>query len=168
MRGDNIIYHATSQCFNKFDDSKIKDGARGIYGWGFYFTNSIWKALDYGEYVISIDKSGLNILDADADITEDVLKKYSNIIKSSGASENEKMYYDNFIYMLKKYIGRDFDMARKEVLGKFRHNANKLYSMFFKELGYDGFKRGYEYVIFNFDKIKILECVSSEDYRKHN
>lgn len=166
MRGDDILYHASNQCFNKFDDSKIVDGARGIYGWGFYFTDSIWKALDYGRFVISIDKSELNIKDSDADITEDILKDYSKIIKLSDASEDEKMYYDNFIYMLKKYIGRDFDMARKEVLGKFRYDANKLYSMFFKKLGYDGFKRGYEYVIFNFDKIKILECVPSQDYKK--
>ena len=58
------LIHCTSAVFDSFDSSFIKGGMRAKEGYGFYFTDMPYKALDYGSLFKVIKKDDFNFLDS--------------------------------------------------------------------------------------------------------
>lgn len=58
-----LIAHNSDSVITKFDPSKIKNGIRGRYGFGFYFS-SLFKNYDYGPASTFINAEPLNLLNA--------------------------------------------------------------------------------------------------------
>lgn len=68
-------------------------------------------------------------------------------------------YEDEIISEMKKNIGEELNNFRQYFIRP-RNDKDKAFSLFFKKCGYDGFNfRNYEYVIFNPDKLNILEVI---------
>jgi hypothetical protein len=150
LKGDNIVYHAGDTRITKLDPSYIKGGARAIYGWGIYFTESIYKALDYGGEITYLDISNLNILDTRDAVDEDFINKITNLAKNTKSFAAE-MFYGNIANHLKEQMGKDIDTARKNISDKHRWDISEDWSKMLVNLGYDVMKNGYEYVVINFD-----------------
>ena len=148
-----LLMHGGPEKITKLDSSKIQGGVRGIYGYGVYFTDSIYKAKDYGPVITYLDPSELSILDTDKSLTEEFVKSILDLSKDNDTGQLDKYaFYGSFAHNLKNEIGKELDVARKNMLSKYSHSQEKLWATMLIDLGYDITKNGYEYVVFNFDK----------------
>lgn len=147
---DNILYHAGEAKITKLDPSKIAGGARGVYGWGIYFTDSIHKANDYGGVLTLMDKSKLKILDTRQVVNQDFINKILQLERSESDSMLSA-FYGVIASKLKEQLGKTIDDARKNISDSFRWDISQRWSEMIKELEFDAMKNGYEYVIINFD-----------------
>jgi hypothetical protein len=147
----NLLYHGGTEQIRELKPDAIQGGFRGIYGWGVYFSDYIYKAKDYGPVLTYMDKSKLNILDTREPVDETLV----NSVKKLSSDESDVMlsaYYSIISNKLKEQLGKDIDTARKNISVDFRWDISKVWSETFQKLGYDAFKNGYEYVIFNYPK----------------
>lgn len=58
------IFHGSDKSFDTFDSSIIRGGSRGREGYGAYFTNSAYKAEEYGNNFVILSTKGINIVDS--------------------------------------------------------------------------------------------------------
>lgn len=65
---DGYLIHCTNAIFNDFNSDFIKGGMRAKEGYGFYFTDMPYKALDYGEIFKLIKKDDFNFLNSSDNI----------------------------------------------------------------------------------------------------
>ena len=143
------LYHASDSCVETFDLDKVKGGVRAIYGYGIYFTSIIHKAKDYGDHVTVIDGTNLNFIDVKHnEVTEALIQQL------------DSDRYSFFVKQLNGLIGTPIDEARKIVLGSLSKDYSQEWSSLFLDSGYDGFDYGgYEYVVFNTEKINVIDCI---------
>lgn len=73
-------------------------------------------------------------------------------------------YIDNFI---SKNKDLDFESINKRIASSSVRDLQKEISMYYAKLGYDGFIGGYEYVIFNYDKLnnKLVKDLKTFVYK---
>lgn len=64
------IFHGSDKSFDSFDSSMIKGGSRGREGYGAYFTNSAYKAEEYGNNFVILSTKGMNIVDSEKTFNE--------------------------------------------------------------------------------------------------
>lgn len=172
------IVHGTNQMYDAFDKAKIKGSTRGIYGFGAYFTDTPYKALEYGNEIYLTKKDLYNFLDLDSkDINipfgelevelqkaEDGLDNarnnreydyYESLIDEIKSKINlgfrEKEVYSLFNYQLYKGEYRTLENVLKYVLNNLPSDYAESVSSFLIKCGYDGVKCENQYVIFNFD-----------------
>jgi hypothetical protein len=145
-----LLMHGGSSVITSFDSSKIQGGARASLGYGVYFSDSIYKAKDYGPVITYLDPSKLNILDINESVTEEFVQSIRNLAnKQDGMIEG---LYNVYADKLEKQKGKELEGAIKTLQNEFRHNQEKNWAVMLIRLGYDAVKSGYEYVIFNFPK----------------
>lgn len=170
-----LIIHAGDTKIDKLDLSKVKGGARGIYGKGIYFTDSPYKAADYGGEFTYLDKSKLSIIDTKETINQDFVKSIKDVAKKfERAGDIEKSFaYNLFAEKLQAEINgeRSIDDAWKNVRDRFAVDKTNTWNSLLKDLGYDTIKNGYEYVVFDADKgnaalVKDANSYISEAYYK--
>ena len=148
-----LLMHGGPEKITKLDSSKIQGGVRGSYGYGIYFTDSIYKAKDYGPVLTYLDPSELNILDTRDKLTNDFVQKIKDLSNSLPSTESiASAIYSSFAHNLKDNVGKDIDDAAKNMFGKYKHSQEKNWARMLVDLGYDATKNGYEYVVINFDK----------------
>lgn len=95
-----MVYHGTDILFDKFDDSKMKDGWLGK---GFYFTPDIKKAKKFGKYVkkcyLKINNPFIVKGQSPSDAYTEIKKLYKGYILSDDLSSILKMNkYDSVIF----------------------------------------------------------------------
>ena len=133
-----IVYHGTNKLFDKFDKSKVVDGN---YSDGFYFTNKIEKAKEYGSVVLKCNIFGNNVLVIDNETKTD--KFINDVFKIT------KIKYDN---------------NRKAWYGIRRELKSNDFKNLLENMGYDLIiaKTHYqiEYVLFNNKNINIIGVIS--------
>lgn len=175
------LVHGTNEDFDKFDTSKIKGGTRGEYGYGMYFTNTAYKALEYGNTIYLTKENIYNFLDLttrDMSFINqiDEIKQEIRSLKDAlynVRNNREYEYYNNAIEELKsklpfltlnedivlmkfkecmnEYPNTSLENIYKAVRGNLPGGYDKFMSSLLLKFGYDGVKCHNQYVIFNFD-----------------
>lgn len=173
------LVHGTTEQFDKFDTSKIKGSTRAEYGYGMYFTDESYKALEYGNEIYLTKKDLYNFLDLETSnyyifnmfdkIKEEIYN--ANEMLYNVRTNREYDYYENLINELKSKINlndyeqivlsdfkkcfnnnpRNLEQAFKYVRNNLPPHFDKYISSLLLKSGYDGVKCGNQYVIFNFD-----------------
>lgn len=145
-----LLMHGGSSVITQFDPSKIQGGARASLGYGVYFSDSIYKAKDYGPVITYLDPSKLNILDINDPVTDKFVQSVRDLAsKQDGMAEG---LYNMYADKLEKQKGKELETAIKTLQNEFRYNQEKNWAVMLIRLGYDAVKSGYEYSIFNFPK----------------
>lgn len=177
------LIHGTNDDFIDFDVEKIKGGLRSEYGYGMYFSDEAYKALEYGTMIYLTKKKIYNLLDLtkiydislfdeiekNAQELKDVEEKqlnsrnnreydyYSNLIGElkgrANLTDEEDVIYHLFVKVMKNEKTMSFEQVFKTVRGNLPSSFEKYISSLFLKLGYDGFKCNNQYVIFNFEKL---------------
>ncbi len=138
FKNEIVVYHGTDVLFKKFDKTKATDGN---YSDGFYFTNKIEKAKEYGKVILKCRLFGDNILIIDNDTT--TLKFINDVFSITGIK------YDN---------------NRKAWFGLKRELVSDNYKNILEEMGYDLIIANTiyqtEYVVFNNKNVDIISVLS--------
>jgi hypothetical protein len=145
-KGKLILSHGGDVKIEKFDESKIKGGARGELGKGFYFSEDT-KYKDYGKETTSIDASSLNLIDQNAKVPSDLIERLlewnNNLPESSfglGKKEISKDYIDTVKRVIKEKPSYSFDDVRRTVNEKYPADREGLWSEMMVGVGIDGMK----------------------------
>jgi len=181
-RKTGLVIHATKRDFDSFNPERIYGSERAVYGYGFYFTGSPSKAMDYGDKFIFTPISKYNLVDVeeklDANYIEFLNSKYiklSRIIDEQGQDidvdilrknlRNIRAIILNMESMLKDGKIVTIDATRKRLDDAYIMNYRE-FSGAFKTLGYDGFHVDdyYQVVIFNFDKLNDNLVKNEKEY----
>lgn len=161
MRDENgnlkVMYHGTSADFNEFDITKAKSS--GTLGKGFYFTDSVSHAGQYGKQ-LEVYLNIKNPVQGDYTITEAQLKKYVKAV-----AENEDYGIENYGYdatvdsVVQSLKGKsDFEILRDinaSSIGDFVEAVK-----FFNEVNgtnYDGIITNTETVVFDSSQVKRVD-----------
>ena len=163
----NILYHGGESVITQFNPDKIIGGFRGNHGWGIYFSDSIYKAKDYGPVITTLNSSGLNILNT----REPVNEKLVLGVKELSDQQSDAMlsaFYNMISGKLKEKLGHTIDNSRKEISSIFRWDISKAWSEMLVKLGYDIMKNGYEYVIINFENANRALIAPEDKNGKEN
>lgn len=175
------LVHGTNEDFDKFDQSKIKGGTRGEYGYGMYFTNTAYKALEYGCTIYITKEDIYNFLDLRTrdmsfinkfvDIEQELIILQDKLDNSRNVREydyynkaienlksklpfltfNEEIVLNKFKQIMDKYPDTTLENIYKGVRGDLPGGYDKYMSSLLLKFGYDGVKCYNQYVIFNFD-----------------
>ncbi len=145
-KGKLILSHGGDVKIEKFDESKIKGGARGELGKGFYFSEDT-KYKDYGKETTSIDASSLNLIDENAKVPSDLIERLlewnNNLPESSfglGKKEISKDYIDTVKRVIKEKPSYSFNDVRRTVNEKYPADREGLWSEMMVGIGIDGMK----------------------------
>lgn len=176
------LIHGTTEKFSKFDQSKIKGGTRAEYGYGMYFTDATYKALEYGNEILYTKKDIYNFLDLQQSPSMDIFYNIIAIENSiyiydqmmdNARNEKEYNYYKSEIDKLKKKLKfndyeqivysdfkkningglRSMEQVFKTVRNNLPSHFDKHISSFIVKCGYDGVNCGNQYVVYNFEKL---------------
>lgn len=177
------LIHGGELEFDTFNPDMIRGGSRGVYGYGMYFTDEAYKALEYGQSIVMTKKDIYNLWDLDGNYDgfirrtvdiKDMIEKWEHrldncrnirewdeceaeIEKLKSETPKLNMYEDivqtKFMQALRKYKHRNMEDLYKWVLGGLPENLSRHVSSYLLKMGYDGVKCGNQYVIFNFDKL---------------
>ena len=178
---NGYLVHGSTKIYDKFDQSKIKGGTRGEFGYGMYFTDTPYKALEYGNEIYLTKQNLYNFLDLAQ--TPFNPFEYIDNIKAQIINYEDKLnyvrsnreydYYTNLIDELNMKIN-NYNSYESKIIEKFseaiaissnrtmehifkyvRNNVPSSYDKYISssllKLGYDGVKCENQYVIFNFD-----------------
>ena len=171
------LIHCTNDNFDSFDSSFIKGGMRAKEGYGFYFTDMPYKAIDYGSLFKVIKKDDFKFLDSSDKI--DISLFYDDALevklaKIEAALDNvrnirEYDYYTQLQNELKqklnsydKELYRYVKLAIKEgaktygnleYLIRSPHTTIPKLVQVYIDNGYDGYYTDGIYTVFNFDKL---------------
>lgn len=175
------LVHGTNEDFDAFDPNKIKGGNRAEFGYGMYFSDAAYKAIEYGQEIYFTKKDIYNFLSLDGIQDESIFAEYENLTREIAVIEDalynvtntrEYDYYTEKLDVLKKkchlndyeevILGSfqktmkenpswSFENVFKSVMGNLPSFFGKYISSLFLKLGYDGFVCGNQYVIFNYD-----------------
>ena len=170
------LIHCTNSEYEKFDKKYIKGGSRAKEGYGAYFTDMPYKAIEYGKNIKLIKKENFNFLNSqqpidkewllDGDIKQEIvrleaelencrnIKEYDSInneiekLKNSLSDDRFIRFLDNVIlrYDVKTYGGLEYNIPNPY------ENVPKLVQLYIDK-GYDGYYTDGIYTIFNFDKL---------------
>ena len=170
------LIHCTNSEYEKFDKKYIKGGSRAKEGYGAYFTDMPYKAIEYDKNIKLIKKEDFNFLNSqqpidkewmlDGDIKQEIwrleseldncrnVREYDAInneidkLKNSLSDESFKELIDNVIlrYDVKTYGGLEYNMPNP------KENIPKLVQIYINK-GYDGYYTDGIYTVFNFDKL---------------
>lgn len=177
---DGYVLHASNNDFTDFEEGYIQGGNRGIYGWGFYFTDTPYKIREYGSNIKILDIKPFKILNlqdncswikSKIDEIEDIDVKIYQYEEELANVVNYKTYmsinneinelkrfkegfsaFSNVIYVIGRVINKSSNMLDLNRNIERFTNAKEI-SNFYLSLGFDGFKYENQYVIFNIDKI---------------
>ena len=188
------LIHCTNSEYEKFDKKYIKGGSRAKEGYGAYFTDMPYKAIEYGKNIKLIKKENFNFLNSqqpidkewllDGDIKQEIvrleaeldncrnIKEYDSInneiekLKNSLSDDRFIRFLDNVIlrYDVKTYGGLEYNIPNPH------ENVPKLVQLYIDK-GYDGYYTDGIYTIFNFDKLNQNlisykgESVVNEDFK---
>ena len=143
------VYHGTRADFNIFENQKSGDNYEGwsYSGKGFYFTDDIKEAKDFGDYSLG---------DTDTQIKE----VYLNI---TNPFDTSKVYKDVFEDLAKKYdIEEQFLSRGDNLLRWFRINKINA-SEVLKEYGFDGVMDFGHYLVYDSSQIKNVDNTKPTD-----
>lgn len=139
-----ILRHGGETKIKNFDVSKIKGGARGELGYGFYFSGDT-KYKDYGKETTSIDASSLNIIDERSmpptDLVERLLEWNKSLPESSfglGKKEISKDYINTIQKVIKDRPSYSISDVMKTVNEKYPASREALWSEMMVGIGIDG------------------------------
>lgn len=165
-----------------FDETKIQGGTRGEYGYGFYFTDELYKCIEYGSNIYFTPKGAYNFLELRGN------GQFQKLVQGHEKLEQEYHQYQEAMYDAKSIKEYDFYENEcnklKELLYKrddsisfFVENAVRKYgntsdenifkyingnlpsdmvkglSEWLMSFGYDGVHCGNQYCIFNTTKL---------------
>lgn len=180
------IVHGTNADFEQFDSKFIKGGSRAREGYGFYFTEHIYKPLEYGETFFVVKKNDFTFLpmltpiDENSELyhlifdsynrkqreisrLEDKLyyvrnnREYDEINDTIESIKSELSKYDNRLLMVIRYSIINLKVKNVGVLQEtIPSNYIKPLTELFLTIGYDGYSYDGIYTIFNFDKLNKL------------
>ena len=174
------LVHGSNEDFEKFDTSRINGGVRAEYGYGMYFTNEPYKALEYGQEIYLTKMNLYKFFDLESnDISAfDEIEKninelskakyelynavnvrdyeyYDDLVKKltfkTRIGDYEDVVYNEFSKRLKKGGYKNLEDVFKSVRMNLPTHFDKYISSFFRKIGYDGIKCGNQFVIFNFE-----------------
>lgn len=184
------IIHGTNYEFDKFDEDYIVGGSRAREGYGFYFTDMPYKAIDYGKYLKVVKKDVFNFLNSsdaidfslfevfgvrdEYDRLNQLLFNSENFMESyykleelrERITEYEKIFGGGFIYFIDDAIKHGAKTYGQ--LEYFVRNPDKnvpIIHEIYKSKGFDGYETDGIYTIFNFDKLNQY-VLSNEDTTK--
>ena len=189
---NGYIILGTINDFDKFDSEKIQGGSRSREGYGFYFTDTPYKCIEYGNKAKLVQKEIFNFIELKEEIIPEEL--YLNIDNDIFFLEqdldnvrNERDYrrINNEIDKLKEKkdeLGYKYLYQLEDYVEKYRtykslqNNISdpKILSKIAQALvehGIDGFHDDNVYVIFNFEKLnQNLHDISefTNEYIKEN
>ena len=184
---NGYIIHGTNEKFNVFDVNKIKGGFRAKEGYGFYFSDSPYKPMEYGTIFKKVKKDKFNFINPHSPIPYEMfdnfyerdLYKFEELLDNS-RNIREYEYYNTEIKYLKEKInqvGNIFNIIQKTIkqynltkLGSIEYyienpqvNIPKLIEIY-KYYGYDGYHIDNVYTIFNVIKLnELVEDVELSD-----
>ena len=177
---NGYLVHGSTNVFDKFETDKIQGGTRSEYGYGMYFSDEAYKALEYGTEIYLVKKDLFNFLDLDSmafNPFEEVEKAkieiekakemqynvrnnreydyYQSIIDELETKYSFNPYEEKIIYYFTKYCQdnklKNLEQIFKTVKCNLPSNYEKYISSALLKVGYDGVKCCNQYVIFNFD-----------------
>jgi hypothetical protein len=143
------LYHGTKSDFNIFENKKSGDNYEGwsYSGKGFYFTDSVEEAKEFGDYSLG---------DKETQIKE----VYLNI---TNPFDTSKVYKDVFEDLAKKYDIEDQFLSRGDnLLRWFRINKINA-SEVLKEYGFDGVMDFGHYLVYDSSQIKNVDNTKPTD-----
>ena len=139
-----ILRHGGETKIKNFDVSKIKGGARGELGYGFYFSEDT-KYKDYGPETTSIDASSLNLINEyskpPSDLVERLLEWNKSLPESSfgiGKKEISENYIDAIQKVIKERPSYSISDVMKTVNSKYPASREMLWSEMMAGIGIDG------------------------------
>ena len=140
---DGYLIHCTDASFNEFNSNFIKGGMRAKEGYGFYFTDMPYKAIDYGNNFKLIKKEDFNFLNSSDEINTNLF--FNDDIDIQIAQLNNQLDYVR--------NNRDYDYIISEIdkLKSIKENYNDILSSYVKQAIRDGAKTygNLEYLIRN-------------------
>lgn len=185
---NGYIIHGSNEDFDIFDPSKIKGGFRAKEGYGFYFSDSPYKPMEYGNKFKKVKKEDFNFINAHDRINLEMFKnpfiaEYDKFEALQNSCRNIREYDMCAIGMEKAKANIDkygdiFDIVSKTIkqhnltqIGSIEyyienppHNVPKLINLY-RYYGFDGYHSDNVYTIFNFEKLNMLvEDVNIPDY----
>lgn len=181
------LIHCTNETFDKFNSDFIKGGSRAKEGYGFYFTDMPYKAIEYGDVFKLIKKTDFNFLNTSDNIdinlfyNEDIDTK---IVQLENYLEDCRSIreYDYYNSELEKYknLQKEYDKSLYEYVkiaindgaktyGQLEYNIlnpnvniTKLNKVYLKN-GFDGYETDGIFTIFNFDKLNQCQVKNVEN-----
>lgn len=182
LKGGYLAHGTPNENLSSFDEKFIKGGCRGEYGYGFYFTDALYKCLEYGSNIyftpkniynfFELDGKGnfKNLMQDDGDIRMQIYKCEQGLDNARNIREYD--YYTQELEKLKeKYKHRDEGILGliekgirdnegysdeniyKSVLGNLPSDMAQQVSKLLMSYGYDGVHCGNQYCIFNTQKL---------------
>lgn len=174
---DGYLVHCTDAVFDRFDPSLIKGGSRAKEGYGFYFTDMPYKAIEYGENFKVIRQEDFNWLDSSKPIDKDMfyddglnthIAKLENQLDNcrnvrdydflNAEIEKCKQMLENFDETLAIYVR----MAIKEgartygnleyLISNPKEMVPRLVKTYIRN-GYDGYYTDHIFTVFNVEKL---------------
>lgn len=115
MLRDGYLAHGTTNGnLSSFDANFIKGGCRGEYGYGFYFTDELYKCLEYGTNIYFTPSNIYNFFDLDKNGGfNNILQEYDNLMDEKYRCEEkldnvrnnrEYNYYNEMLEEIKEKI----------------------------------------------------------------
>lgn len=181
------LIHCTTSTFDEFNSDFIKGGSRAKEGYGFYFTDMPYKAIDYGDIFKLIKKEDFKFLNSSDNIdinlfyNEDIEYKISQLETNLDNCRNirDYDYYNKELETLKKqqkdYDKTLFDYVKLAInngaktYGQLEYNIlnpniniPKLNKIYLKN-GFDGYETDGIYTVFNFNKLNQLQIKNVKD-----
>lgn len=150
-----LAWHGGESIIKKFDKDKIKGGFRGELGYGYYFGTSS-KPFKYGSAITFVDLNGLNLVDGETQLTDDIKSKLKEYIDSKkGSSSIRDMQKSLYAEKLIKYGESSVRDATNRINGEFAGDASPLFSELMTEIGYDGMQvsDNWQLVLYPQDKL---------------
>ena len=96
---NGYILHGTNAEFSEFNPRKIVGSNRANEGYGFYFTDEAYKAIEYGDNVKAVKKDDFNFIELTSPIDVDIL---------NGDFINNKI--EELNYRIDNFQGDEFDL----------------------------------------------------------
>jgi hypothetical protein len=174
------LFHGSGQEFEAFDPSMIQGGTSANEGYGAYFTNSEYKASEYGSHFLILDTNGLNIVQSRDTFSQIGFSLFGN--PKSLEQDRQKYTPERYMYFKKMFAQKIYDFLWDVLLNVSYENTEKIknfiinkgdcsiydllsyaatnlnygdkdVSTMCRDMGIDGYIIGNVYVIINFDKL---------------
>lgn len=145
-----IVFHSSNNKFKEFDSSKITNIGGDLYGKGFYFTDNINYSRKFGIYTYKCEITLNNPLNLTNISTKEQL---THLLININLSKND---HNTILELINNSAYTTaFRYIRKHI------SFNKLKYMYDGVIGYaDAPDGGKEYVVYNPDKIRIIEIIN--------
>lgn len=185
--GKGYLIHCTNETFDEFNSDFIKGGSRAKEGYGFYFTNMPYKAIEYGDVFKLIKKTDFSFLNTSDNINinlfynEDIdtkivqlenyledchnIREYDYYNNELEKYKNIQKGYDKSLYNYVKIAINDGAKTYGQLEYKILNpnvNIPKLNKVYLRN-GFDGYETDGIFTIFNFDKLNQCQIKNVEN-----